>query len=52
MTIAEKTTWLENATATELLNQYVSLINCDRFGCNAEDIALTKAEILRRMESH
>ena len=50
MTKEEKIQWLENATADELLEQYVSLVNTNDYGKNGEDIALTKAEILKRME--
>ena len=50
MTIAEKTAWLENATNEELLKQWYDFMRTNDWGCNNEDIALTKAEILKRMK--
>jgi hypothetical protein len=49
MTTEQKLNWLANATADELLKQYVSLQATDHFGCNSEDIKLTYNEIIRRM---
>lgn len=50
MTTEEKKEWLEQAAAEELLSQYVSLVRTDDYGCNREDIKLTKDEILKRQE--
>lgn len=50
MTREEKLNWLENAENEELLNQFYSLQSGNHFGVNNEDIAMTKAEILKRME--
>jgi len=50
MTIEQKKEWLANATPDELLKQYVSFVNTNHFGQNDEDIKLTRAEIVRRME--
>lgn len=50
MTIEQKKDWLSKATPDELLQQYVSFVNGNHFGKNDEDIALTRAEIVRRME--
>ena len=50
MTIEQKKEWLANATLDELLRQYVSLINSNRYGVNSDDIAITRDEIVRRME--
>ncbi len=50
MTREQKIEWLENASKEELLNQYVSFVNTNQFGKNNEDIALTRAEIFRRMD--
>lgn len=50
MTVQQKMDWLANATPDELLRQYVSFVNNNHFGKNDEDIALTRSEIVRRME--
>ena len=50
MTNEQKKEWLANATPDELLRQYVSLISSNRYGVNSEDIAITRDEIVRRME--
>lgn len=49
MTIEQKKEWLANATPDELLEQYVSFVNTNRFGKNDEDIKITRAEIISRM---
>ena len=51
MTIEKKLDWLSNARDEDLLRQLISLSATDRYGCNAEDIELTRNEILRRMGS-
>lgn len=50
MTIEEKKAWLQNASNEELLNQLRSLEAGNSYGRNNEDIELTRAEILRRMD--
>lgn len=49
MTQEQKQEWLRNATADELLRQYAELTRTNEYGQNDDDIALTKAEIKRRM---
>ena len=49
MTREDKMKWLANATPDELLRQYVSLIDSNRYGVNSEDIQITHDEIVRRM---
>ena len=49
MTQEQKQEWLRNATADELLRQYVEFQRTNEYGQNDDDIALTKAEIKRRM---
>lgn len=51
MTREEKQNWLENASNEELLKQLVSFEKYNEYGKNDEDIALTKAEILKRMNN-
>lgn len=49
MTQEQKQEWLRNATADELLRQYVEFTRTNEYGRNDADLALTKDEILRRM---
>lgn len=49
MTQEQKQEWLRNATADELLRQYVGFAQTNEYGRNDADLALTKDEILRRM---
>lgn len=49
MTKEQKTEWLKNASNETLLKQLVSLEAGNKFGCNNEDIELTRNEILKRM---
>jgi hypothetical protein len=49
MTREQKIAWLENASNEELLKQLLSLETSNKFGCNNEDIELTRNEILKRM---
>jgi hypothetical protein len=50
MTTEEKKAWLKNATNEELLSQLISFEAGNSFGKYAEDIELTRAEILSRMQ--
>ncbi|MCR4671948.1 MAG: hypothetical protein K5637_01755 [Lachnospiraceae bacterium] len=52
MTKEDKIHWLEEAPHEELLRQLISLESGNSYGCNDEDIQLTKAEILKRMYSY
>lgn len=45
----EKLAWLKQATNEDLLRQLCSLDRTNSYGCNDEDIALTRNEILARM---
>ena len=47
--IEYKKAWLQNASNERLLNQLISLEAGNSYGKYAEDIELTRAEILRRM---
>lgn len=49
MTTAEKTAWLEKATPEELLAQLISMTARNQYGKLDEDINLTRAEIIKRM---
>lgn len=49
MTQEQKQEWLRNATADELLRQYAEFHRTNEYGRNDGDLALTKDEILRRM---
>ena len=51
MTREQKIEWLRNASNEELLKQLISFEGGNRFGKYDEDIELTKAEILHRMET-
>jgi len=44
-----KKTWLKEATNEDLLRQLCSLNRTNSYGCNDEDLKLTKNEILSRM---
>ena len=46
----QKIEWLRNASNDELLKQLISFEGGNHFGKYDEDIELTKAEILHRME--
>lgn len=50
MTQEQKQEWLRNATADELLRQYAEFHRTNEYGRNDADLALTKEEILRRMD--
>lgn len=50
MTQEQKQEWLRNATADELLRQYAEFHRTNEYGRNDADLALTKDEILRRMD--
>lgn len=50
MQIEEKRAWLKAAPAEYLLRQLCGLERGNRYGCNDEDIKLTKDEIIARME--
>ena len=49
MTQEQKQEWLRNATADELLRQYAEFERTNEYGRNDTDLALTKSEIIRRM---
>lgn len=50
MTQEQKQEWLRNATADELLRQYAEFHRTNEYGRNDADLALTKSEIIRRMD--
>lgn len=50
MQVKEKQAWLKAATAEDLLRQLCGLERTNSYGCNDEDIKLTKDEIIARME--
>lgn len=49
MELREKLAWLKQTSNEELLLQYHHLMLKNEYGCNDEDIALTRNEILARM---
>lgn len=49
MTRKEKLDWLNKASNEELLKQLCDFTNFNSYGCNDEDIKLTREEILKRM---
>ena len=51
-TIEQKMEWIKNATADELLHQYVTFVNNNHYGVHDEDIKLVHDEIVRRMENN
>lgn len=49
MTLNEKLDWLKKASNEELLKQLYDFMTSNSYGCNDEDIRLTREEILNRM---
>ena len=49
MTRNEKLDWLKKASNEELLKQLYYFMTSNSYGCNDEDIRLTREEILSRM---
>lgn len=49
LTINQKLDWLKKASNEELLKQLCKFTNSNSYGCNDEDIKLTREEILKRM---
>ena len=49
MTLKEKLDWLKKASNEELLKQLYDFMTSNSYGCNDDDIKLTREEILKRM---
>lgn len=49
MTREEKINWIEQASNEELLKQYITFMNTNKYGCYDEDIDMVHDEIMKRM---